>query len=129
MAEVPFLRQPLPNGHPALGAWRIELPQINCFEQMDFRADGTRSVISGREIAQAEFSIASAPDARGFYGWSDRIITTNGEPDCTGSRTQPGKVSVGYMVFDDEQTKFFLCSDVDGKACIGPYVKLGGTDS
>lgn len=128
-AETEFKRQQLPKGHPAVGAWRIELPQIDCFERIDIRADGTRSVISGKEIAQAEFSISPGPDQRGFYSWSDRITSTNGEPDCAGIRTVPGVVSLAFMVFAEDKNSFFLCPDPDSKACIGPYVKLAGIDS
>lgn len=128
-SQTPFARQPLQKDHPAVGAWRIELPQLNCFEQMDFRPDGTRSVISGKEIAQAEFAISQKPDARGFYNWSDRILSVNGQPDCVGSLTKAGTVSHGFMVFNDDKNSFFLCPDADGKSCIGPYVKIAGTDS
>jgi hypothetical protein len=38
-------------------------------------------------------------------------------------------VSLAYIVFAEDKNSFFLCPHPESKACIGPYVKLGGTDT
>ena len=40
-----FTRTPLPGKHPLVGQWRIDLPQLACFEEYRLRKDGTRSVV------------------------------------------------------------------------------------
>lgn len=101
---------------------------MNCFEQMDFRADGTRSVISGKEIATAEFAISATPNDGGYYQWEDKVIEDNGKPDCAGHITPIGDVSSGYMIFSEDGNSFFQCADADDTRCIGPYVRIAGTE-
>jgi len=124
-----FQRTPLANNHPFVGIWRIELPQLGCFEQYQVRADGTRSVIAGQERSESEFSISSAPDERGYFKWTDKIVRSNGKPDCTGSITPVGDVATIFLLFHRTGDSFLLCVKQDPNTCIGPYVRSKGSDA
>ncbi len=124
-----FTRTPLPGKHPLLGQWRIDLPQLACFEEYRLRADGTRSVIAGQERAESEFMIAPVPGAKGFYKWTDRITKNNGKPDCTGSITEAGHTVENFILVHPDGNHFLLCKQADIDTCFGPYVrkKAGNT--
>lgn len=122
-----FHKQPLAKDHPALGAWRVEVPDLKCFEQMEIRADGTRSLISGKEVAQAELSISAKPNAHGLYKWIDKTVEDNGKPDCSGQVTPVGEVSTNYIGFSADKNSFLLCRDAQGKKCLAqPFRRLSG---
>lgn len=127
VAADAFRKQPLAKDHPALGAWRVDVPDLKCFEQMEIRADGTRSIISGKEIAQAELSISAKPNAHGLYKWVDKTVEDNGKPDCSGQVTPIGEVSTNYIGFSADKNSFLLCRDAQGKQCLAhPFKRLSG---
>ena len=57
----------LPEGHPLVGTWRIELPDQKCFEEYEVRADGTKLSRSAEERNESIHSISLLPSATGFY--------------------------------------------------------------
>ena len=117
------VRTPLPGGHPFLGQWRIDLPQFNCYEEYDVRADGTRSVTAGQEQAESEFEFSLVPSSKGFYKWTDKTTKDNGKPDCTGDIGKVGHVATSFVIFHRDGNQFLLCEDESLKGCFGPYVR------
>ncbi len=124
--EAEFKKKPLQATHPLVGIWRVELPELKCFEQLEVRADGTRSGTSGEEVLQAETIISTLPDADGFYRWADKVVEGNGKPDCWGSSTAVGHISVVFVKLSSDRNSFYQCQGKDGKVCMGPYVKQHG---
>ena len=122
-------RTPLPDSHPFIGEWRFDIPQLRCFEEYSVRKDGTRSVISGRERNESEFAITMVPSASGFYKWTDKIVKSNGRPDCAGSITPVGHVATNYILFHRDRNSFLLCENEDVKTCFGPYIRRKATDA
>ncbi len=118
-----FARTPLPRTHPLVGQWRIDLPQLGCFEEYQVRADGTRSVTAGQERSESEFMISPVPGAKGFYKWTDRIVKNNGKPDCTGSITDVGHIAENFILVHPDGNHFLLCKQPDINTCFGPYVR------
>ena len=80
-------RSPLADGHPLLGVWRVDLPELKCFEEYEVRADGTKLSMSGQERNESEFVISRVPSEKGFYKWTDKITKNNDLPDCSGTKT------------------------------------------
>lgn len=124
-----FKAVPIPESHVIVGRWRFDIPQLNCFEEYQVRADGTRSTISGQERNESEFSVSLAPDAAGFYTFVDKITKNNGMPDCAGSVTPVGDIATNYLLFHRDRNRFLLCQKPDLVTCIGPYVRIKPTDA
>lgn len=131
MAQVSALAQDvqrtaLPNDHSLVGVWKIDLPQVKCFETYNIRADGTNSITSGAETAESEFEISIKPSQRGFYKWVDKITKDNGQPDCMGSIMEVGHVATSYITLHRSGKMFLLCEKEDLSRCIGPFVRQEG---
>jgi hypothetical protein len=118
-----FTRTPLASKHPLLGTWRIELPDLKCFEEYELRSDGTKLSMSAEERHESEFMISPSPTARGFYKWMDRITQNNGKPDCSGSNTELGHVAVNYVRVHPSGGRFLLCEAEDMKACYAEFLR------
>lgn len=118
---------PLPRAnHPLLGIWRLELPQIGCYETYHFRADGTSLVTSADEVSESEYQVMDKPSAQGFYRLEDHIIKDNGKKDCAGEITKPGAKAVNYLRFHPSNSLFLMCADESMKTCIGPFERVEG---
>ena len=118
-----FSRTPLPARHPLLGTWRIELPDVKCFEEYELRSDGTKSSQSGQERNESEFMLSLGPSEKGFYKWTDRINKNNAEPDCSGGATSVGHVAVNYVRIHPSGTRFVLCEAEDMKSCYAEFTR------
>ena len=118
-----FTRTKLPEQHPLVGTWRIELPQLKCFEEYEIRPDGTKSSVSGAERNESEFTISPAPGATGLYKWTDKITKTNCKPDCSGATTKRDHVAVNYVRLQPNGQKFLLCQAEDMKSCFAEVLR------
>jgi hypothetical protein len=118
-----FTRTPLPQRHPLLGTWRIELPALKCFEEYEIRPDGTKSSMSGEERSESEFAISPVPGPTGFYKWTDKISKTNGKRDCSGETTRRGHVAVVYVRLQSNGQKLLLCQAEDVKSCFAELLR------
>lgn len=116
-------RTPLPDGHPLIGLWRIDLPEQKCFEEYDVRADGTKLSMSGQERNESDFEISAVPSAKSFYKWVDKITKNNGKPDCMGSKTDVGHVAVNYIRVHPSGKYFLLCEAEDMKSCFAEFYR------
>ena len=114
---------PLRADHPLVGAWKIELPELACYEVYNLRANGTRRSVSGKEVSESVFQISAYPSPRGFYKWVDKIVKNNGQSDCTGDKTPVGDIAVNYIFLHPDGTQFLLCSAENLKECIGPFIR------
>lgn len=119
-------RVPLPADHPLVGTWRIDLPQVNCHELYQIKADGTTQVVSGRQAAESEFELSARPGPRGFYKWVDKITRDNGRPDCMGAIMEVGHVATNFILLHPAGTMFLMCDDEDIDTCFGPFVRQEG---
>lgn len=117
-------QKPLPQGHPLLGSWRIDLPN-SCYEVYTLRADGTKLSSSGEERNEAIFDIAAEPSPRGFYRWADKITKGNGKPDCGGHVTEVGHVAVTFVRLHPSGHRFLLCGEEDLKSCFAEFRRTG----
>jgi hypothetical protein len=111
----------LHSDHVLIGTWRIELPTMMCFEEYEFRPDGTRLATSGQERMEADFFISTSPSEHGFYKWTDKITRTNGKPDCFGEITPSGHVATNYLRFASDGKSFLLCTSEDLNSCVAEF--------
>jgi hypothetical protein len=116
-------RTPLPPGHPLLGSWRIDFPQLKCFEEYEVRADGSKLSRSGEERNESMFSISAVPSAAGYYKWIDKITKGNDRPDCHGQKTPLGNVAVNYVRLHPTGTRFLLCQAEEMKSCYAEFMR------
>jgi len=116
-----FARTPLPDTHPLVGVWRIELSDLKCFEEYDVRTDGTKLSMSGQERNESEFAISLVPSSKGFYKWTDKITKNNGKPDCSGSNTELGHVAVNYVRLHPSGQRLLLCEAEEMKSCYAEF--------
>lgn len=93
-------RTPLPEGHPLIGVWRVDVPGTQCHEVYTIKSNGTMSVTSAEQAAESEFQIDLQPSAKGFYKWVDKITQDNGKA-------------------------FVMCQAEDLSACFGPFRRVG----
>ncbi|QGJ20012.1 MULTISPECIES: hypothetical protein [unclassified Polaromonas] len=117
-------RTKLAERHPLVGTWRIDIPELKCFEEYEIRPDGTKSSVSGAERNESEFAISPAPGGTGVYKWTDKITKTNGKPDCSGATATRGHVAVSYVRLHSSGKKFFLCRSEDMKSCFAEVQKV-----
>lgn len=114
-------RVPLAENHPLIGTWRIELPEMKCFEEYELHANGTKLSMSGQERNEAEFVISAIPSAKGFYKWTDTITKNNDMPDCSGAKTPLGHVSINYVRLHPNGSRFLLCEAEDMNTCYAEF--------
>ena len=111
----------LPADHPLVATWRIDLPDLKCFEEYEVRADGTKLSRSGEERNEAIHSISLAPSTSGFYKWTDKIVKNNGKPDCSGTIGTVGHVAVSYVRLHPSGQRMLLCEAEDMKSCFAEF--------
>lgn len=116
----------LPQEHPLVGLWRINLPEQNCSEIYDIRTDGTTQILSGGQVVQTRYDISLRPDAQGFYKWVDTVIQVNSEADCMGNVVPNGNVATNYIVMHVSGAKFMMCQKAELDTCFGPFLKEEG---
>jgi hypothetical protein len=114
--------------HPFIGTWVITLPENSCHEIYRVRHDGTTVVTSADEVSESEYTVSDKPSAKGFYKWSERVTRDNGKPDCSGHITKVGHESTNFIYFHPSVDTFFLCPREDTRYCIGPFVRLKGSN-
>lgn len=116
-------RVPLPPDHPLLGTWRIDLPDLKCFEEYELRADGTKRSISGEERNEFEFTVSPTPSGQGFYRWTEKVVKTNGQPDCSGNRGEVGQTVSSFIKLHPARDRFLLCTGEDFKRCFAEFYR------
>jgi hypothetical protein len=116
-------RSLLPEGHPLVATWRIDLNDGKCFEEYEVRADGTKLSRSSEERNESEHSISLVPSPNGYYKWTDRITKNNGKPDCAGGFTKLGNIAVNYIRLHPSGQRFLLCEAEEMKSCYAEFYR------
>ena len=120
---------PMRNDHPIVGTWRFVLPDGSCHEIYRIRSDGSALITSAKEVAESEFNIDDQPDPEGYYQSDDKIVKDNGKEDCTGEVTKVGHIIKSYILFHPSGNMFLMCQRRDTDSCIGPFVRVRGSDT
>ena len=122
------LADPLRADHPLVGEWQVTVPGTGCQEVYRIRKDGTSLVTSAEEVAESTLQISDRPGAKGFYKWVDKIVKDNGKQDCLGDVTPPGRESTNFILLHHSGQMFLMCAEESLNSCIGPFVRLTGTE-
>ncbi|MCW5626460.1 MAG: hypothetical protein KIT73_17230 [Burkholderiales bacterium] len=116
---------PLPGVQRIAGKWQWTRAENSCTEVYDFHADGTLAVISGLEKTDNTYTIASAPDANGFYVMQLKTVKDYGGKDCadvdSDSTHQENTV---FILFHPEQPLHVMCMTPSPATCFGPLVRI-----
>jgi hypothetical protein len=128
-----FQRTPLPETHPMLGVWRVEIDKsvlkpppgfaAGCIEEYTLRTDGTKVSRSGEERNESEFMITPGTVGPYWFKWVDKITANNGKPDCTGSLTPPGDTSVTYVLVHPSGQRFAMCERQETNSCYAEFFR------
>jgi hypothetical protein len=120
---------PIRPDHPIVGTWRFVLPDGSCHEVYRMRADGTALITSAAEVVETEFVIDDQPDENGFYKALDKIIKDNGKHDCTGRISEVGHSVSSFILFHPSGNMFLMCLQRSMEACLGPFVRVKGSET
>jgi len=126
LAAGPARGLPLRADHPLLGAWDITTDDSACVETWRIDRGGGILITSADEVAEAHFTLADQPSARGYYRLDYTLFRDNGKKDCSGQVTKPPRSTVDYILVNPAGNRFIVCSAEDGKRCFGPFVKVEG---
>ena len=114
-----------PSGHPLVGTWKWTHKESNCTEVYEFRADGTAFIQSRDERTDNTFTVATEPDANGFYRVVLRTTKDHGGQDCVNdSANNTGLESINYNVFTPDRTQMLTCYEPTRSACFGPLRRI-----
>ena len=114
--------------HPFIGTWVFVLSEESCHEIYRVRHDGTTVVTSAEEVSESEYKVSEKPSAMGFFKLLDKVTKDNGKPDCSGNITDVGRESTSFIYFHPSVDTFFLCQREDTRYCVGPFVRLTGSN-
>lgn len=120
---------PVRSDHPIVGTWRFVLPDGSCHEVYRMRADGTALITSAAEVVETEFVIDDQPDENGFYKALDKITKDNGKHDCTGQISEVGHSVSSFILFHPSGNMFLMCLQRSMDACLGPFIRVKGSET
>src|SRR5262245_9246299 len=109
--------------HPLLGKWTWTTN--NCPETYEWRADGTYHAQSGAESVDGRFKVTDAPDAAGFYAFTEEVTKDFGGKDCTDSEEDStGQTNTVYIQLNPAQDQIMACYAASLDNCIGPLTRV-----
>jgi hypothetical protein len=117
--------QPKSSEDDIVGTWSWRVPSaVPCIETITFRADGTRSVVSGNERADSTYTIEAVPFSV-FRKLNVKIVKDHGGVDCGGDATDDtGGGFSTYFVIQADRSSVLFCEKPRFDACIGPYLRV-----
>jgi hypothetical protein len=106
-----FTKANLPGDHPLVGTWELVFPPYyNCHERSEILANGTRRSQSGMERISSEYSVEEiALSQPHFFKWTDKVVSSNHRPDCSGGLTSVGDIVTWYIYVDVKGGQMYLC--------------------
>ena len=111
--------------HPIIGSWTWTLPGKSCAESYKYRANGTRTSISGEETTLSEYEISPIPGLLGFYRLTETVTESNGKRDCSGDLHEAsGEKVTRFIQFSPKLDQLIVCKEESLKACFGPLKRL-----
>ena len=111
-----------PAQHPFVGSWTWTLPDKQCTETWQYRANGTRRSTSGEEVTQSSYEVSPMPSLLGFYRVAETVIEANGKLDCSGDLYEvSGEPVTRFIQFSPKRDQFIVCKEESLKACFGPF--------
>ena len=107
--------------HPIVGKWTWTRSENQCTETYEFRLDGSLQVQSGDERSDNTYDIAMAPDSRGFYRITMKVLKDYGGRDCGDDDSDnTGEEFTNYFLFEPARSMYIACQKPELDACFGP---------
>lgn len=107
-----------------VGKWQWKIPKNGCVETMEFFADGTRHVVSGKELSDSTYVIEAVPNSQKLK----LMVTTTrdfGGEDCGGSSDDDtGQTWSSFIEFSPQKDRLLSCGTEADGVCNGPYRRL-----
>lgn len=110
--------------HPAIGFWEAVDQQTGCKETYQFNANGTGEFTSGKEVVQITYEADPQPNLHGFFKLKHTVESSNGEEDCTKSKSDLKVLQTRYLLFQPDGYSFIACDSDEAslESCFGPMV-------
>lgn len=109
-----------------VGTWSWTLPN-GCTETQTYRADGSRSVVSGEERAEGTFQVEPSTEDPNFRRLTLNTARDAGGKDCSGSTSDDtGKSSVIFYLIAKDHQQLMYCFEPELKRCVGPFRRVAG---
>lgn len=105
------------------GYWEEE-DSGQCLYALDFRSDGSLTVVSGKEYLRGTFRLEEPKAGQPSDGVVHRRIEFDNErEDCGGDRSSQKGTSQSAFVHFDGTDVMLLCRDVQGERCFGRFLR------
>ncbi len=108
--------------HLIIGTWRLYVPEANCIETWEFRADGTSHNYSGSEESISQYRVSDEPTALTECFTMVRVArpnsgakvveTTLPDPDAVLTDTVPCRVGSNHRRQDDRLHTRIICAEL-----------------
>jgi hypothetical protein len=102
--------------NPVLGEFNWSPTGAVCPETYVYRADGTKTGISGSEVLEKTYTVSKAEG--GMYLLEETVTAGNGGKDCQGGTTPVGATSK-IFIMPVNGGGFFTCASLDTMSCYG----------
>jgi hypothetical protein len=112
-----------------LGTWTWTRPDNNCTETHTYRADGSRSSISGKERSDTRYELSAQPSATGFWRLDVTTVKDYGGRDCADTEDdETGLKWTVYLRFDQSGNRLIYCYEESLNNCYGPFTRAARGD-
>ena len=111
------------------GRWTSTKPDVKCIRYVDFRPDGTMSLVDGAARIDASYRLSGSATPKGMYKLDAVVIKESVGKDCEGNTSEepipPGlPFELGYIWMDASKSVFLMCEQ-DGYAyCQDPMHRV-----
>lgn len=111
---------------PMVGEWEFLSGNGRCRERHSFRADGTFTVASGKEVMTGAYAVMQVANARSLLGFLKTDIAGNGERDCSGRRSPkaPDRTHFFYLSVESPDRIAICRVSKAPLTCVGTYTRL-----
>ena len=111
------------------GRWMAPKPGAACLRYVEFRRDGTMTLVDGEARIDASYRLAGRPTAKGMYKLDATVTRETVGKDCAGNTSvepiPPGLAfDLGYVWLDASKSVFMMCEQDSYGYCEEPMHRL-----
>ena len=114
------------NVGPLTGDWDFLSGNGKCRERHTFRADGTFTVTSGKEVMEGAYAVMAIANASGVLGLLKSDIAGNGQRDCSGHRSPkaPDRTNFFYLAVQSPDRIDICRVSKSPLTCVGTFTRV-----
>jgi hypothetical protein len=111
------------------GRWMSTKRDSKCVRYVDFRPDGTMSLVDGDARIDARYRLSGRATPKGLYKLDATVIKENVGKDCDGNASAdpipPGlEFELGYIWMDGSKSVFMMCEQDSYAYCEEPMQRV-----